>query len=92
MDERPHGRAIMSDFKDCGALEADADVIMSLFELRPRDSRGVRIMGLDVLKQRDGPIGSVALDFHGEHMQWWQSEYTVSDLLKKDKPTTKGPL
>lgn len=92
VDERPHGRAIMSDFKDCGALEADADVIMSLFELRAKDSRGVRIMGLDVLKQRDGPIGSVPLDFHGEHMQWWESEFTMGELLKKERATTKGPL
>lgn len=86
VDERKHGRAIMKDYKDCGAIEADADVCLSLFQLRPRDAQGITLMGMDVLKNRGGPLGSShALEFHGDTMNWWQSEFTVAELLKPDR-------
>jgi replicative DNA helicase len=83
VEDRRNGRALMRDFKDCGALEADADVILSLFEARPRDSAGTRLMGIDVLKQRAGPTGAVSATFHGDYMQFTDCEYELEELLKK---------
>lgn len=85
VDERAHKRAIMSDFRDSGQLEADADVIMSLFELRAKDSRGARIMGIDILKNRQGSEGCIAVDFWGDLMSWSESQYRAEDLLKPAK-------
>jgi len=92
VDERAHKRPIMSDFKDCGALEADADVLMALFPLRAMDSRGAYIRGLDILKNRQGPLGCLALDFWPELMTWGESEYKADDLLKPEKKAQGGPL
>lgn len=85
VDERPHRRPIMSDFRDCGALEADCDVQMSLFQLRRLDARGARVMGLDFLKNRQGPLGCIALDFWPDLMSWAESEYKAEDLLAPEK-------
>lgn len=89
-DERPYRRPIMNDFRDCGQLEADADAILTLFPLRALDSRGIRIMGLDVIKNRQGALGCVALDFQPEMMWWGESEYSAEELLKPDKRAQAG--
>lgn len=90
VDERGHRRPIMSDFRDCGALEADCDVQMSLFQLRALDERGARIMGLDIIKNRQGPTGIVALDFWPDLMSWAESEYRAEDLLAPEKKRSNG--
>lgn len=90
VDERAHRRPIMSDFRDCGALEADADVIMTLFPARNHMATlGCMVMGMDVLKHRQGPTGELALNFYKEFMSWGQSEYELADLLK-DKGSKDG--
>lgn len=90
VDERHHQRPIMSDFKDCGALEADADVIMTLYPARKEpDSTGSKIMGLDIIKQRQGPVGEIALNFWGDLMSWGESQYEIRELLKSHRG---GPL
>jgi replicative DNA helicase len=92
VDERAFKRPIMSDFKDCGALEGDADVLMTLFPLRAMDSRGAKIMGLEILKSRQGPTGLIAVDFWGDFMDWEESEYEAEDLLRPDKKNKVGDI
>lgn len=91
VDERPHGRAIMSDFKDCGALEADADVIMTLFKIKDTPATNGVLMGMDVLKNRQGSKGSLVLHFWPDMMDWGESEYELEDLLN-EKRGKKGDL
>lgn len=89
VDDRSHQRPIMGDLKDCGALEADADVILTLYDIRAEPSTNSRIVGIDVLKNRQGEIGSVALMFWGDNMAWGESEFKVSELLKDTRK--RGP-
>lgn len=91
VDERPHGRAIMSDFKDCGALEADADVIMTLFKIKDTPATNGVLLGMDVLKNRQGSKGSLVLHFWPDMMDWGESEYELEDLLN-EKRGKKGDL
>lgn len=81
VDERKYGRASMKDFKDCGALEADADVILSLFKIRKLEEQEGDLVGIDILKQRAGPTGSVAVYFWKPVMQWGSTDYVVDDIL-----------
>ncbi len=90
VDEIKFGRARMKDYKDCGALEADADVIMSLFKIRKLQEQEGDLIGVDVLKHRAGPTGSVALNFWKPVMQWGSTDYVVEDLLESgSKPLRK---
>jgi len=85
VDDRPHGRAILADFKDCSALEADADVVMSLFQVKTLEATDCVLIGLDVLKNRQGRKGSLVLNFWGDQMSWGESEYELEELLKPDR-------
>jgi replicative DNA helicase len=73
LEKRPDKRPLMSDLRESGALEQDADTIMFIFreevyEKEKEDLKGVAevIIG----KQRNGPIGAANLAFIHEHTRF----------------------
>ena len=66
-------RPRLSDLRDSGAIEQDADVVMFLWPVREFENEGRKILGLGVDKNRQGRLGEIGLDFYGDTQSWSQS-------------------
>lgn len=79
VEERQDKRPILSDLRDSGSLEQDADIVMFLYRDSVYDSKTEQgnVAELIVAKQRDGGTGTVNLIFRGPQMKFENASMRV---------------
>ena len=78
VEQRPDHRPMLSDLRESGAIEQDADVVMFLYrdDYYNHDSDRKGIQEVIIAKQRNGPIGTVELAWLPEYTKFANLEHS----------------
>ena len=85
VDSRIDQRPILSDLRESGSIEQDADLILMLYGSKPnsqpisfsgplKDKTKVSATELIIAKQRNGPIGTIKLELNPDKLQFLESK------------------
>lgn len=81
VEQRPDHRPMLSDLRESGAIEQDADVVMFLYrdDYYNHDTDKKGISEVIIAKQRNGPIGAIELAWLPEYTKFANLEHKRTD-------------
>lgn len=76
VESRPDKRPVLSDLRESGSIEQDADIVMMLYrdDYYNEDSENVNELEINVIKHRNGAIGRVSVFFDRTRMKFGNLE------------------
>lgn len=83
VEKRPGKKPMLSDLRDSGAIEQDADVVILLWPIEYVANDGVSMLGVQVAKNRGGAKGDFPLCFWGRHMRFGEAELPMTHYTSK---------
>ncbi len=80
-EQRPDKRPMLSDLRESGSIEQDADIVMFLYRNAYYDKTDPNVNSCEciVAKNRHGETGTVPLGWDGEYTRFTNAEYTRSE-------------
>ena len=84
LEQRPNKRPVMSDLRESGSIEQDADLVVFIYrdEVYNEDSSDKGMAEIIIGKQRNGPIGTTKLTFLGQYTKF---ENYIKDVYGDDR-------
>lgn len=92
VEQRPNKRPQLSDLRDSGAIEQDADIVLMLYrdEVYNPDSPDKGTAELLIRKNRQGQTGFVRLTWIGEMTMFADCDYHEARATNDYKPYARG--
>ncbi len=81
VEQRPNHRPMLSDLRESGSIEQDADVVMFIYRedyYHPENEEARNIAEINIAKQRNGPIGTIKLA--------WNPDFTRFLNIENQRP------
>ena len=91
MEQRQDKRPMMSDLRESGSIEQDADIVSFLYreDYYDKETENQNMIEIIIAKQRNGPTGTVTLAFVKEfnkfvNIDWNQHQVSTSIINKHE--------
>ncbi|WP_246131834.1 replicative DNA helicase [Paenibacillus hemerocallicola] len=90
VEQRQDKRPMMSDLRESGSIEQDADIVAFLYrdDYYDKKTENKNIIEIIIAKQRNGPVGTVELAFLKQFNKFADLDRTHEESQQKAKPSS----